>query len=108
MLEPFPGGCHWRLIEWQPAEVAGHVHSTDTVDLMYIVGGEQILTVGDGADAEEVHLRAGDTAVLRATVHSWRNPGTVPCVAVGTMLSADLQEEPRSRHRSWLFFTFIH
>jgi mannose-6-phosphate isomerase-like protein (cupin superfamily) len=88
VLEPPPGGCHWRLIVWQPAASAGHVHATDTVDLMYIISGEQILTVGEGDSAEQVHLRAGDCAILRATVHSWHNPGTVPCVALGTMLSA--------------------
>ena len=39
--------------------------------------------VGD----EELHLRAGDTVVQRATDHRWRNRGSEPCVMLALMLS---------------------
>lgn len=55
------------------------MHTTDTVDFEYVLSGEVILELDDGA---EVHLKPGDTVVQNGTRHRWRNPGTVPCTMV--------------------------
>jgi hypothetical protein len=39
-------------------------------------------------DGSEVHLRAGDVVVQRATRHDWVNRGTVPCIVAFILLDA--------------------
>jgi mannose-6-phosphate isomerase-like protein (cupin superfamily) len=61
-------------------------HRTDTVDMLYVVSGQIVLALDDGA---EVTLNAGDTIVQSGTRHAWRNPGTEPCVIVGVIVGAN-------------------
>jgi quercetin dioxygenase-like cupin family protein len=98
-LQPPDAGLNWQIIERPPEatdtpttqqrDAGGKPlmgtgqHATDTLDLILILSGEVWLTVGD----DEVHLRAGDTVVQRATDHRWRNRGSVPCVMLALMLS---------------------
>jgi mannose-6-phosphate isomerase-like protein (cupin superfamily) len=98
-LQPPDAGLNWQIIERPPESadmpatqrrgadgrplMGTGQHATDTLDLILILSGEVWLTVGD----DEVHLRAGDTVVQRATDHRWRNRGTVPCVMLALMVS---------------------
>ncbi len=52
------------------------MHSTETIDFIYVVSGEIWMTLDDGT---EVHLRAGDTLVQNGTRHAWRNKGSETC-----------------------------
>lgn len=61
------------------------MHTTDTVDYVYIASGDICLEVDDGA---EVELHAGDTIVQQGNRHAWRNRGDKPCVIVGTLVGA--------------------
>lgn len=58
-------------------------HTSDTVDIVYVVDGTLVLetTAGDPAT-----LGAGDVVVQNGTRHAWRNPGDRPA----TMLAFSL------------------
>jgi quercetin dioxygenase-like cupin family protein len=53
------------------------MHTSDTVDLDFILSGEVWVELDDG---REVHLTAGDLLVQHGTRHAWRNKGEEPCV----------------------------
>jgi mannose-6-phosphate isomerase-like protein (cupin superfamily) len=61
------------------------MHTTDTIDFDYVVSGEVVLELDDGA---EVLLRSGDCVVQNGTRHRWRNPGTEPCTIVTALVGA--------------------
>ena len=61
-------------------------HRTDTVDMLYVVSGQIILSLDDGV---EVTLNPGDTIVQSGTRHAWRNPGNEPCLIVGVIVGAE-------------------
>jgi mannose-6-phosphate isomerase-like protein (cupin superfamily) len=86
-LEPPAGGAHFRIVVWPEDDRPGRVHSTETLDVLYILSGRVVLTVGEGTSAQDVSLSAGDSVVALGNVHAWRNPGPGPCVAVASMLS---------------------
>jgi quercetin dioxygenase-like cupin family protein len=62
------------------------LHTTATVDYLYIISGEIWLELDDGQD---VHLRTGDTIIQNGTRHAWRNHGTEPCTMVVTIVGAN-------------------
>lgn len=62
------------------------MHTTDTVDFLYIVSGEIWLELDNG---EEVHLKAGDTVVQNGTRHAWRNKNSDPCRMVVCQIGAN-------------------
>jgi len=61
------------------------MHSSDTIDFIYVVSGEIWMTLDDGT---EVHLHPGETLVQNGTRHSWRNKGKEPCVFVICFIGA--------------------
>ena len=61
------------------------MHTTDTVDFEYIVSGEIVLELDDGA---EVVLHAGDTVIQNGTRHRWHNRSSEPAVYVAFLLGA--------------------
>jgi mannose-6-phosphate isomerase-like protein (cupin superfamily) len=61
------------------------MHTTDTIDLEYIVSGELVLELDDGAD---VVLHPGDTVVQNGTRHRWHNRSQEPAVYVAFLLGA--------------------
>jgi quercetin dioxygenase-like cupin family protein len=65
----------------------GHpgMHTTDTVDIDYIVSGEVWLELDDGV---QVQLRQGDCVVQNGTRHAWRNKATQPCVMAAAAIGA--------------------
>ena len=79
----FKGGSVFSIVKWEPG-CAARVHRTLTVDYGVILSGSIFLEM----DGTEVELHAGDTYILRGTVHSWDNRGTEDCVAAVTMVDA--------------------
>jgi mannose-6-phosphate isomerase-like protein (cupin superfamily) len=61
------------------------MHTTDSVDYVYVASGDVWLEVDDGA---EVELHAGDTVVQQGVRHAWRNRSGRPVVLVGTLVGA--------------------
>jgi quercetin dioxygenase-like cupin family protein len=61
------------------------MHTSDTVDLLYVVSGEVVLELDDGA---EVELKAGDTLVQSGTRHAWRNRSNEPCRIIAVLIGA--------------------
>lgn len=61
------------------------MHTTDTVDIDFVVSGEVWLELDDGA---EVHLSAGDSVIQNGTRHLWRNTTEEPCVIFVALLGA--------------------
>jgi mannose-6-phosphate isomerase-like protein (cupin superfamily) len=61
------------------------MHSNETIDYTVIMSGEIEMLLEYGS---EVHLRAGDVVVQRATKHDWVNRGNVPCVVAFILLDA--------------------
>lgn len=70
-----------------PGPVPG-MHTTDTIDLEYILSGEIWLELDGGA---QVRLRAGDSLVLNAARHVWHNKGDVPCTILLFFVGVDRQ-----------------
>jgi hypothetical protein len=78
---PNPGGLAWRLTRITASAPA--MHQTDTLDLLLITEGEIELILETGV----VHLRPGDTAVVRDSAHGWRLiDESKPCTMVAVML----------------------
>jgi mannose-6-phosphate isomerase-like protein (cupin superfamily) len=61
------------------------MHTTDTIDFGFVVSGEVVLELDDGA---ETVLRAGDTYIQNGTRHRWINRGDVPAVLVVSLVGA--------------------
>ena len=61
------------------------MHTTDSIDFIYVISGEVIMQLDDGA---EVRLAAGDTIVQSGTRHAWHNPGAEPCRLIAVQLGA--------------------
>jgi mannose-6-phosphate isomerase-like protein (cupin superfamily) len=77
--EKFPG---------RAAHMESHqtgLHTTATIDFIYVVEGEIWLELDDG---HEIHLNTGDSLVQNGVRHAWRNYGTKPCRLVVTILGA--------------------
>jgi mannose-6-phosphate isomerase-like protein (cupin superfamily) len=67
-------------------ERTGRLHSTNSVDIAFIISGE-IELLQDGG--ESVTLRQGDCIVVNGTNHKWINHGPEPCLMGEVMLGAD-------------------
>lgn len=61
------------------------MHTTDSVDFIYLVSGHITLEVDDG---RLVDLGPGDTVIQNGTRHAWRNRGPEPCVIVAVNIGA--------------------
>ena len=61
------------------------MHTTDTVDYEFVISGEVVLDLYDGA---EMTLRAGDTVIQNGTRHAWRNRTDKPAVLVVVLVGA--------------------
>lgn len=65
------------------------MHTTDTVDYEFVISGEVVLELDDGA---EVTLKPGDTVVQNGTRHAWRNRTSEPAVLVVVLIGAKRNE----------------
>lgn len=61
------------------------MHTTDTIDFEYILSGEIVLELDDGA---EVVLHPGDAVVQNGTRHRWHNRTSEPAVYVAFLVGA--------------------
>jgi mannose-6-phosphate isomerase-like protein (cupin superfamily) len=61
------------------------MHTTDTIDFEYVVSGEVVLELDDGA---EVVLHPGDTVVQNGTRHRWHNRTSEPATYVAFLVGA--------------------
>lgn len=61
------------------------MHTSDTIDLLYIMSGEIFLELDGGV---EVHLKAGDTVIESGTRHAWRNRSKQDCHILCAILGA--------------------
>lgn len=59
------------------------MHSTDTVDIAFVLSGEICLIQGDGCEAT---LRPGDVLVQHGAVHAWQNRTEQPCMICFVLL----------------------
>lgn len=60
------------------------MHTTATIDYGIVLSGEIDLELDEG----EVHLRAGDIVIQRATRHAWRNRSEKPCTMAFILISS--------------------
>src|SRR4051794_33516173 len=61
------------------------MHTTDTIDFEFIISGEIVFELDDGA---EVVLHAGDTVVQNGTRHRWHNRSKEHAVYVAFLIGA--------------------
>jgi mannose-6-phosphate isomerase-like protein (cupin superfamily) len=105
--QPPPGGASWYLSELPagkgmqreddhpPGMDALGFHVTKTVDFIYVLSGTVILDL----DRDTVELRAGDTVVLQAVNHAWRNPTDEPARLLDLMMCCEAMPVRRARSR---------
>ena len=55
-----------------------YMQKTETLDFCYIQEGEITLVL----DTEEVHVKEGDSIVLRGANHAWSNRSSKPCIII--------------------------
>lgn len=87
-LFPGAGGARFWLFTvraGEPVDVDHGLHSTQTVDLGYVVTGVVTMELADGT---QIDLHAGDAFVQNGTAHGWRNRGAtdaaIALVVLGT------------------------
>ena len=78
------GGSVFRIIQYEPG-VAPRNHRTDSIDYAVVLSGEIDMELDEG----EVHLKAGDVLVQRATIHNWVNRGKEPCVIAFVLIATE-------------------
>ena len=78
------GGSVFRMIRYEPG-VAKRNHRTDSIDYVVVLSGEIDMQL----DEEEVHLKAGDVMIQRATMHNWVNRGTEPCIIAFILIATE-------------------
>lgn len=81
---PAHRGSIFRVVEFEPGNAPDR-HVTPTLDYAVVMSGEIDMELDDGA---EVHLKAGDVLVQRATLHNWANRGTEPCKIAFILIDA--------------------
>lgn len=68
------------------------MHKTASIDYGIVLTGEITMLMDDG----EVHLKAGDVVVQRATNHAWMNRGTVSCQIAFILIDAHEIADPKT------------
>lgn len=86
-IAPPDNGSIFRVVDFPPVSSATPdpmMHRTRSIDYGVVLEGE-INMILDGG---EVHLRAGDMLVQRATVHGWINRGSTTCRIAFVLIDA--------------------
>ena len=81
---PSPGGTLLKVLEIWPG-TKPVMHKTETLDYVIVIEGEVDMLLDDGA---EVHMKAGDLMIQRATLHGWANRSDRPCRIAFVLLDA--------------------
>lgn len=84
-LTPGPNGTIFRVLELAPGGDQPYMHKTETIDYVIVLEGEVDMLLDDGA---EVHMKAGEVMVQRATWHGWTNRSDKPCKIVFILIDA--------------------
>jgi quercetin dioxygenase-like cupin family protein len=74
-----------RITEFAPG-APKFMHRTETIDYALLLSGECDLELDSG---EIVHMKPGDIAVQRGTMHAWVNNGSVPAVFAFILIDPD-------------------
>jgi len=77
-----------RITEFAPGSPK-FMHRTETLDCAILLSGECDLELDDGV---MVHMKPGDIAVQRGTMHAWVNNGKEPCVFAFVLIDAEPAE----------------
>jgi quercetin dioxygenase-like cupin family protein len=72
---PSQGGAVFRILELMPGTTP-HMHKTETIDYIVVLGGTLSMLLDDGT---ELAMKPHDVMIQRATVHGWANRGSEPC-----------------------------
>ncbi len=78
-------GSVFRIIKFDPG-VSGRRHVTESIDYALVLSGEIDMELEEG---DEVHLKAGDILIQRATIHNWFNRGKEPCTIAFVLLGLE-------------------
>ncbi|MBI2090503.1 MAG: cupin domain-containing protein [Deltaproteobacteria bacterium] len=85
-LTPGPNGTIFRILELPPG-TEPFMHRTDTIDYVIVMDGEVDMLLDDS----EVHMKAGEVMVQRATWHGWANRSDKPCRIAFILIDARKQ-----------------
>jgi len=77
-------GSVFRIIKFDPG-VSERWHTTDSIDYAVVLSGEIDMQLDEG----EIHLKAGDVMVQRATNHNWVNRGKEPCIIAFVLVALE-------------------
>lgn len=77
-------GSVFRIIKYDPG-VSERWHATDSIDYAVVLSGEIDMQLDEG----EVHFKAGDVLIQRATIHNWVNRGTEPCIIAFVLIATE-------------------
>lgn len=83
-IMPPPAGTLLKVLELSPG-TKPLMHRTETLDYVIVIEGEVDMLLDDGA---EVHMKAGDLMIQRATLHGWANRSDRPCRIAFVLLDA--------------------
>ena len=78
-------GSVFRIIQFDPG-VAGRQHVTESIDYALVLSGAIDMELEEG---NEVHLKAGDVLIQRATIHNWKNRSKEPCIMAFVLLGLE-------------------
>lgn len=62
-------GVIYRIVDFPPMSV-GLVHRSETLDFVYVLEGEIVLTLDDGS---RTIIKKNETVIQQATMHGWDN-----------------------------------
>ena len=68
-----PRGTVIRFADFAPNST-GFMHRSQSLDYGIVLDGDIVLELDDGS---KTHMRKGDVAVQRATMHAWNNPNPI-------------------------------
>lgn len=97
-LVPPPLGVVATIRRIHPTDAAGPMRWQDTMDAVFVMGGEVALIL-DGGD--EITLQAGDVLIQNGTNHAWHNRGEIPAVlGVASFRGARFGASPPAENRA--------
>lgn len=84
-VTPLPGGSIVRMLHVPPGAKGDELHRTATLDYFVVLEGEIEMTYDNG---QFTTLKAGDTVVMRNSMHAWRNTSDKMCLLFEVLIDA--------------------